>query len=393
MEKKKARGRPKKPIEGELKKKLIQDKNKGVRQEGRRQRFGNRYYSRRGNGLTAIDIKFIKKGGFKNSAMIDLNKYKLNWKDELWQELWNKHKKMTLGQLALCELESLCGKIPCGTDLERRLVRNMEHEPCATIYANPQFINKIVDKYYDIDRDSAYPSEMTFNRMPSVWLRTEAGRTYPKENEIVVYEDIYGMAYFDAFETIHKIKHTHVFASIWYGKEFTDKWHALKNDPKYRKFAKDILVCAVGAIHRFKFNLMARYIWWLQRKHLAGVKSAIERLGGVVVKSHTDSIAWLGEIPEIPVALNTGQMGAYKWKAENKRAIIISGGQYQVEGDKPVLSGISWGGQWIETVQGERIHYTIFPCIKKGMVIKSYEKDGVEFKELGAESLVNVGGE
>lgn len=389
METKRGRGRPKIIKEGDLAE--AWHKRQALAERSKRQGCAmvNRYFNRRGK-MSEQDIKYSIKG--RCATMISYSKYKLDPTDPIIVGLRKQCKAPpTIGILALTEMEAICGKLPYGCAETKKVLQGLEAITASFIYAKQEAVDKILTGYSEIDIDSSYPHELISSPMPTTLDEVVKGRAV-RADRVCVYADDYGNFTFNPMTLDFVVTKTYLYNQEWYGRAWAEKWHDLKNEPKYKKLAKDILVCAIGAIHKYRFNLMARYIWYLAKTRLEATKDLIESHNCPVVKAHTDSIGWLGLLPENTIKLNVGQMGAFTAKHTSKRVYIISAGQYQVEGCKPVLSGISWGGIFLENDKGERTYPNVFPCIKRGDMIKSYEKDGIEFKELGREIRFIKGG-
>lgn len=391
MEIVRSRGRPKKAKEGDLL--LALEKKKKSKEEDRNfmLRLVNRISNKKGK-LSMSDMKYVHRP--RSTKMFNVEKYGLRWNDAIIQQLKNQcHKPPSIGILALTELELLCGEAPQGGMIEEKLIDGLEYITASLVYANERYIDKITDGYMQYDMNGAYASILRDYPLPSTLNRIEDGVVYTDgENEIGVYVDERGNATFNYADMKLKITKTFIFNTFRYGKEFVDKWEKLKNNETYKKLAKDILVCSIGAMHKYRRNLIARYIWYVQKNKMLDWKNKIENMGGVVIKIHTDSIGYILAEP-LNYSTDNKVLGEFKQEYIDKRIYLISAGQYQVEGKKPTLSGISWGGTFIETNEGERIHHSVFPCIKKGIVIKSYEKDGVDWKTLGAEIKFSKGEE
>lgn len=391
MEKVKKKGRPKKIKEGDLYEALEKKKKIAEETEVYLQRLINRISNKKGR-LSMSDLKYIHRP--RSGKIFNVEKYKLKWNDPIIQQLKNQcHKPPAIGILALTEMEILSGPLPQGGEVERQLLDGLEYITASLVYANNRYVDKITKGYWQYDMNSAYASILRSFKLPSTLNRIEDGRVFTdSENEIGVYVDGRGNATFDFGDIDIKVEKTFIYNTFSYGKEFVDKWEALKNDDKYKKLAKDILVSGIGAIHKYRQNLVSRYIWFKQKTKMLEWVSKIEAMGGEVLKVHTDSIGYIYGKP-LDYAMDNKKLGEFKLEYSDKRIYLLSAGQYQIEDKKPVMSGISWGGTYIETNKGERIHYSIFPCIKRGMVIKSYEKDGIDWKTLGAEISFKKGEE
>lgn len=387
MEKNKPRGRPKKPQQGDLLKALAKRRALDKRAMYLIDRLDGIIGSKRGKVYWA-DIKYIMKGDRKR--MIDLKKYGLDWYDPIFTELRVQCKKPpTIGIIALTELETLDGVLPSGGPVESALLKGMESTVASCIYYNPQYVDKVLTNYKQYDIISAYPYILKTYPMPTTLYKTVIGKVV-EEGKVSVFADEHGNATFDPLCLDFVITKTYLYNTAMLGEKFVDKWIKLKQTDKYKKLSKDILNCAIGAIHRYRRNLIARYVWFLQKTRMESVKEYINTHGGMVVKIHTDGIGYIGNCEMIQTGC---RLGDFKEEHTNKRILIISAGQYHIEGKAPTLSGISWNGRFVETQEGQRIYKDIFPCIHRGMVIKSYEKDGIEYKELGKEIKFVKGGE
>ena len=388
MEKVRCRGRPPKPKEGDLLAQLERKKKTKENIDKFLLRLTNRMSNKKG-AISMSDIKYLYKP--RSQAMFDVKKYDLWWTDPIIIKLREQCKKPpSIGILSLTELEVMSGALPQGGETERKLLDGMEYMTASLVYANEKYIDRVTAGYWQYDLNSAYGWAMVTNRMPTTLKWVYDGKYYPKDDEVAVYVDRYNQATFDFYDMELKVEKTYVYNTMEYGKEFVDKWFTLKQQEKYKKLAKDVMVCAIGAIHKYRQNLIARYIWYKVRQFMYDCKLHVERRGGIVGKIHTDGIGYFGKEA---LFVDSPRLGEFKLEHKDKRIYMVSAGQYQVEGKKPRLSGINWGGTWIEKQTGERIHYTIFPCIKLNDVIKSYEKDGVEWKTLGADITFEKGGE
>lgn len=391
METVRKRGRPKKPVEGDLYKAL--EKKKKLREETEVYllRLINRISNKKGR-LSMSDRKYVHKP--RSVKMFNVEKYKLKWNDPIIQQLKNQcHKPPAIGILALTEMELIGGPLPQGGVMERQLLDGLEYITASLVYANSRYVDKITEGYWQYDMNSAYANILKSKKMPSTFNRVENGRVFTDgETEIGVYVDARGNASFDFGDMNLKVEKTFIYNTFSCGVDFVDKWEKLKADPKYKKLAKDVLVCAIGAIHKYRQNLISRYIWFKQKQSMLEWVSKIESMGGEVLKVHTDSIGYIYGKP-LNYTEENKTLGEFKLEHAGKKIYLVSAGQYQIEDKKPVLSGISWGGTYIETDKGERLHFSIFPCIKRGMVIKSYEKDGIDWKTLGAEIAFKKGEE
>lgn len=385
----KVRGRPKKQVkEGDL---LLQlEKKKKTKEEA--VKFLLRFATRISNKgrLTMSDFKYIHHP--RSNAMFDVKKYGLTWKDPLIKHLREQCKKPpSIGIMSLTELEAVSGVLPQGGERERKLLDGMEYMTASLIYANPDYIDKVTDNYWQYDMSSAYGFQLINNPMPTTYKCTKKGRIFANENEVCVYVDALGNATFDFFDMNIQVVETIVYNAEYICGDFVKKWYNIKQDPEYRKLAKDIIVCSIGAIHKYRQNLIARYVWFKQKQYIYNLVEICEKMGCTVIKVHTDSIGYIqkkGFIFTLGVENDSEEakeLGALVLEHKDTSIYLVSAGQYQIKDKKPRLSGINWGGTFIERQEGERLHWKVFPCIKKGDVIKSYEKDGVEWKTLGAD--------
>lgn len=350
--------------------------------------------------MTEKDYENVFKANNKPRAHAE--DYGLTNDDPLFLEMYEKAGPLkTIGHMALAELERLDGVSFQGTELEEELLFGFESVKASLIYTNEDYVDKITEGYIQYDMNSAYSYQLSHHRMPDRCIGVYNGveeylRYFPKnfdEEIIAVYQSKSGAVDFEPFDEPITEQMIYIYSTKEYGRNFVNKWLEIKKDPKYKKFAKFMMNIAIGAIHKYRRNLIARYVWYKQKKLMEELKGYVEDAGGTVLKIHTDSIGFILEdlskdfwdyrMDNRSFLHSAFQVYDFKLEYNNKRIYLISAGQYQVEGCEPALSGISTRGGYIETDDGHRYLKTAFPCIEKGMVVRSYESDGIEYKELG----------
>ncbi|MDR0696810.1 MAG: hypothetical protein LBF68_04620 [Christensenellaceae bacterium] len=370
--------------------------------QSRKAKYGDSYdpkYNKYKKG-TQHDEKTIR---FFN-GMFSAVKYNLEKDDPLIDNLLKRNKgRKTIGNIVINEFESIEGPLECDHYKTIELINYMSKSFKATyIYENERFTNKVLNNYNQIDMNSAYSYMMVSTKMPISHYKTfKTIKEYKQhvlrnklneENYIIIYtqiEDNKKVVYFEYKEDL-EIKEINVYNAKTIGNDFVDKWYNLKQIPKYKKLAKDVLNVAVGAIHRYRQNLISRYIWFLQYRTMEQLKSYIEKKYGTVVRIHTDCIGFISKCEEIKGMLESDDtirigddIGNFKIEHIKKTIYIITAGQYQIRGEPPKLSGLNYGDDgYIHFENGDKVDSKKFPAVKKGDRIVCYNNDEEIIKEL-----------
>lgn len=348
------------------------------------------------NCLTRLNKFTVRMLERSYRPMIDFKKYNMT-KDDMQALMFKPLTKWTIGAMALEELENMDGAIEMGSEIEKRLLQKMEYEPATLIWHNADYANRVIAGVHQFDCVSAYPYWVLTQKMPVRIKKTyhsleiiKSMQSFTKDHVYVLETDTYAR-FINIYEPIEvteiKDAYLHEFETEMIGSTFFKKWLKIKKEnDRARKFAKDMLNVSIGAIHKYRKNIIARYVWYLQKTKLTEIRDYLERSGCIPLKCHTDSIAYVGMPVFMYDYIKEPEIGCGHYKNElyNRRLYMINAGQYQYEHMMPKLSGFSWGGRNIILEDGKRIDVRNFPCIQKGMMIKSFEKDGIIVKELGA---------
>jgi hypothetical protein len=353
------------------------------------------------NKRRSFDSRTIKY--FK--GMFCANNYGLRNDDSIILELLSKNKgKRTIGNIVLNEFESIEGFIENNHEKTKELLKLMNTSFKASyIYENKEYTNKILTNYNQIDMNSAYSYMMVSSKMPISHYKTfYSKKDYNEhilenninlENYIIVFtqDDEYTkkVVNFECIEGL-KIIEINIFNAKEIGKNFVKKWFNLKEIPKYRKLAKDVLNVAVGAIHKYRQNMISRYIWYLQYKTIKIIKEHIDCEYGDVVRVHTDCIGFISKCKDISEKLKNdnkirigNKIGYFKIEYLKRNVFIITAGQYQIKGENPKLSGLNYGDDgYIHFENGEKFNSKKFPAVKIGDKIVCYIKDEKIIKEI-----------